>query len=251
MHPDTSLTCVRNFPYPSTGADGLAKPKDNKLVILRERIWSTTVWTRRRRRLAKWVLLTGCVAGAAAIAVVLLPDLILARGSSAPERARPRVGETARFQPNDAQWASLTIEAPMPRTFRSVLATDGKIAVDEDHATPVFSPYTGRIMRLFARAGDRIEQGQPLFTIEAADMVQGQNDFLNALTGMHKAKAQERVTEIAYKRHKELLQFNAVAKRDYEQAEAAFITAQNDAKSAEAVLQAARNRLRILGKSDA
>jgi cobalt-zinc-cadmium efflux system membrane fusion protein len=132
-----------------------------------------------------------------------------------------------------------------------VLATDGKIAVDEDNATPVFSPYAGRVVRLYAKAGDKVEQGRPLFAVEAADMVQGQNDFLTALTGLNKAKAQQRMNDIAYKRNKELLQYNAVAKRDLEQAEAAAVSAENDTRNAEAVLQASRNRLRILGKSDA
>lgn len=209
------------------------------------------MWTWRCGRLLRSVALwVGVLVGAVG-ALGIFTDSVVTKGKTAPERSRPRSTDAGRFQPTDEQWASLTIEACVPRTFRSVLATDGKIAIDEDNATPVFSPYAGRVVRLFAKAGDRIEQGRPLFAVEAADMVQGQNDFLTALTGLNKAKAQQRVTEIAFKRHKDLLQFNAVAKRDFEQAEAAFITAENDARSAEAVLQASRNRLRILGKSDA
>ncbi len=196
-------------------------------------------------------MLTGCLIAAGAIALAVLPGAIATRAKTIPEKPRPRSTDPSLFRPTEAQWASLTIEECTPRTFRSVLATDGKIAIDEDNATPVFSPYAGRVVRLFAKAGDRIEQGRPLFAVEAADMVQGQNDFLNALTGLNKAKATQRMTDVAFKRHKELVQFNAVAKRDLEQAEAANVNAENDTSSAEAVLQAARNRLRILGKSDA
>jgi membrane fusion protein, heavy metal efflux system len=159
--------------------------------------------------------------------------------------------ETGTFRPTDAQWASLTVEPVGQQQFRSILTTDGKIAVNDDRATPVFSPYAGRVIRLFAKAGDRIEQGQPLFTIEAADMVQAQNDFFAAVAGLNKARSLLQVSEIAYKRHKALLQGNAVARKDYEQAEATFIGAENDVRASEAVLQATRNRLRILGKSDA
>ena len=196
-------------------------------------------------------MLTGCLIAAGAIALAVLPGAIATRAKTIPEKPRPRSTDPSLFRPTEAQWASLTIEECTPRMFRSVLATDGKIAIDEDNATPVYSPYAGRVMRLFAKAGDRIEQGRPLFAVEAADMVQGQNDFLNALTGLNKAKATQRMTDVAFKRHKELVQFNAVAKRDLEQAEAANVNAENDTRSAEAVLQAARNRLRILGKSDA
>ena len=83
--------------------------------------------------------------------------------------------EAGTFRPTDAQWANLIVEPVGEQQFRSLLTTDGKITVNEDRATPVFSPYAGRVVRLFAKAGDWIEQGQPLFAIEAADMVQAQS----------------------------------------------------------------------------
>ena len=239
------------MPERCIGPIDLAKTADDRLSPAWELGRETrTVWTWRRGRLLRPALLTGCLVAGGAIALAVLPGAI-SRAKTIPEKPRPRSTDPNLFRPTEAQWASLTIEECTPRMFRSVMATDGKIAIDEDNATPVFSPYAGRVVRLFAKAGDRIEQGRPLFAVEAADMVQGQNDFLNALTGLNKAKATQRMTDVAFKRHKELVQFNAVAKRDLEQAEAANVNAENDTKSAEAVLQAARNRLRILGKSDA
>ena len=38
-------------------------------------------------------------------------------------------------------------------------STDGKIAINEDTTTPVFSPYSGRVSRLIARPGDFVERG--------------------------------------------------------------------------------------------
>ena len=73
--------------------------------------------------------------------------------------------------------------------FRAEHVTEGKIAVDEDRSTPVFSPYAGRVTKLLARPGDQVTQGQPLFVIEAADNVQAQNDFIAAMTGLNKAKS--------------------------------------------------------------
>src|SRR5882762_6687591 len=45
------------------------------------------------------------------------------------------------FTPSDAQWATLTIETVTRQVFRAGRITEGKIAVDEDRATPIFSPY--------------------------------------------------------------------------------------------------------------
>ena len=70
-------------------------------------------------------------------------------------------------------------------TFRSEHVTEGKISINEDKATPIFPPYAGRVTRLMAKPGDTVERGQPLFYIEAADMVQAQNDFLTALAAIN------------------------------------------------------------------
>jgi cobalt-zinc-cadmium efflux system membrane fusion protein len=81
-------------------------------------------------------------------------------------------------------------------------------------------------------------------------MVQAQNDFISAATGMNKARSQLNLAQIQEKRAKELSDAKAVPLKEWQQAQAALITAQNDMRSAETTLEAARNRLRILGRSD-
>src|SRR6266576_5504111 len=44
-----------------------------------------------------------------------------------------------RYTPSPAEWASLTIQPVTERAFRAEHVTEGKIAVDEDRSTPVFS----------------------------------------------------------------------------------------------------------------
>src|SRR5205807_6291030 len=147
-------------------------------------------------------------------------------------------------------WASLTIQPVTERAFRAEHVTEGKIAVDEDRSTPVFSPYAGRVTKLLARPGDRVTQGQPLFVIEAADTVQAQNDFIAAMTGLNKAKSALDLAQIQHKRAKDLFEGKAVPLKDYQQAEATLVQAQNDLRSTETALEAARNKLRILGLTD-
>jgi cobalt-zinc-cadmium efflux system membrane fusion protein len=55
------------------------------------------------------------------------------------------------FYPTAAQWATLTIEPVQQRVFRSEHVTEGKIAVDEDRSTPIFSPYAGRVIKLLVK----------------------------------------------------------------------------------------------------
>src|SRR5476651_2061101 len=155
-----------------------------------------------------------------------------------------------RYAPTPAEWASLTTEPVTERTFRAEHVTEGKIAVDEDRSTPVFSPYAGRVTKLLARPGDSVTQGQPLFVIEAADTVQAQNDFIAAMTGLNKARSALDLAQLQHKRAKDLFEGKAVPLKDYQQAEATLIQAQNDLRSTQTALEATRNKLRILGLTD-
>jgi membrane fusion protein, heavy metal efflux system len=155
-----------------------------------------------------------------------------------------------RYSPTPAEWASLSIQPVVEKAFRAEHVTEGKIAIDEDRSTPVFSPYAGRVTRLLARPGDSVVKGQSLFVIEAADNVQAQNDFITAMTAMNKAKSALALAEIQDKRARDLFEGKAVPLKDFQQAQAILIQAQNDMRSSQSALEASRNKLKILGLSD-
>jgi membrane fusion protein, heavy metal efflux system len=159
-------------------------------------------------------------------------------------------GPHALFYSTPAQWAELTAEPVQQREFQSDFVTEGKVAVDEDRSTPIFSPYTGRIMKLLVKPGDVVRPGQPLFTIEATDMVQAQNDFISAATALNKARSALNLAQIIDKRQRLLYDAKAVPLKEVQNARGALDAAENDVRSSEVALEAARNRLRILGKSD-
>src|SRR6476469_6323119 len=155
-----------------------------------------------------------------------------------------------RYTPSPAEWASLTIQPVTERSFRAEHATEGKIAIDEDRSTPVFSPYAGRVTKLLVRPGDTVVKGQALFVIEAADNVQAQNDFIAAMTAMNKAKSALDLAQLQGQRAKDLFEGKAVPLKDYQQSQATLIQTQNDLRSSQTAMEAARNKLRILGLTD-
>src|ERR1700761_984278 len=157
---------------------------------------------------------------------------------------------TGSSTPTPAEWASLTIEPVTQHDFRAEHITEGKIAVDEDRSTPVFSPYTGRVTQLMVKPGDQVPKGQPLFVIEASDTVQAQNDFITAMTSLNKAKSALDLAQLQDTRAKDLFEGRAVPLKDYQQSQATLIQAQNDVRSSQTALDAARNKLQILGFSD-
>jgi len=172
-----------------------------------------------------------------------------------PKRGHSEVSSQSRkglqrYTPSPAEWASLTIQPVTERGFRVESVTEGKIAIDEDRSTPVFSPYAGRVTKVLARPGDQVTKGQPLFVIEAADNVQAQNDFIAAMAAMNKAKSALDLAQLQGTRAKDLFEGKAVPLKDYQQSQATLIQAENDMRSSQTAMEAARNKLRILGLTD-
>jgi cobalt-zinc-cadmium efflux system membrane fusion protein len=198
----------------------------------------------------------GRVSIAAIAALIAVPVFVawMWYGGDKPDRNIAISSQSKRtgnvFYPTAAQWATLTVEPVQQHVFRSELTTEGKIAVDEDRSTPIFSPYAGRVTRLLVKPGDVVERGQPLFMVEATDMVQAQNDFISASTALNKARSALNLARIVDKRQHDLYEGKAVPLKEVQNARAALDAAENDLRSNEVALEAARNRLRILGKTD-
>ena len=155
-----------------------------------------------------------------------------------------------RYVPTEAEWASLTVEPVTERVFRAEHVTEGKIAVNEESSTPIFSPFAGRVIKLLVKPSDTVERGQVLFVVEATDTVQGLNDFVAALSALNSARSKLNLAQIIEKRANDLYAGKAVPLKDWQQSQNDLTTAQNDMRSAETALEAVRNRLRILGRSE-
>jgi cobalt-zinc-cadmium efflux system membrane fusion protein len=175
---------------------------------------------------------------------------LLVPHAKSTETTRPIKGDLPRYVPSAAEWASLSVEPVSEREFRAEHVTEGKIAVNEDSSTPIFSPYAGRVTKLLVKPSDKVERGQPLFVVEATDTVQGLNDFIAALSAVNKARSTLNLAQIVEKRANDLYAGKAVPLKDWQQSQADLTAAQNDMRSSETALEAAHNRLRILGRSE-
>ena len=167
-------------------------------------------------------------------------------------RAQPAPSEAARgtFRPTKEQWAGFKIEPVRLLSFRPEQVTEGNIAVDDNLTTPVFSHYSGRVIKVIAMLGDVVEPGAPLFVIHASEFVQAQNDLITALANLQTARSQLSMAQMTEKRAHELYLAQGGALKDWQQAQTDLITTQNTVRADEIALHAVRSRLRILGKTD-
>lgn len=109
----------------------------------------------------------------------------------------------------------LPIGAPIP----------ARVAMDESRTSPVSPSLNGRVVQQHVQLGDAVTAGDPLVTLDSPD-------YGTALTDWHKAEADAKRKKAAFQRARELLAGEAIARRDFEVAEAESRIADAEAKRA-------------------
>ena len=191
------------------------------------------------------------ILGAAGGAALLLVLAVAAFGRlTAHAEAPASPGPPGVFRPTEAQWRDFAIRTVEPMSFQDEQDTDGKIATDDDHTTPVFSPYTGRVTRVFVPAGAVVKKGQPLFAVQGSEFVQAQNDLGSAEASEQSAEVQVRAAQADEARLQELYKADGASLKDWQTSQATLAAAQATLRSAQVSMSAVQNRLKIYGETD-
>jgi len=138
---------------------------------------------------------------------------------------------------NDTQLKTVQVIAASEHVFSPQRVAVGSIDFDENLAVPVFSPYQGKIIEAFAQIGDEVPKGKALFTIDSPDLVQAESTVIAAAGVLE-------LTNAALARAKDLYATQGIAEKDLQQA-------MSDQQSAEGALKAARDAVRVFGKTEA
>lgn len=112
----------------------------------------------------------------------------------------------------------------------------GRIAFDDVRVSHVYSPVTGKVVRIDAQVGQRVKKGDPLAVLESPDVGMASAD-------LSKAQADFTAAEHDFLREKALWEKpegHATSKKDFEAAEDAFF-------KAKAELARARQKATLLG----
>ena len=153
------------------------------------------------------------------------------RSASAAETGPPFVELT------DKQTGSLTIVPVQLRGFELSKTAVGTIDFDENMLVQVFSQYPGKILKAYFNLGDEVRQGDTLFTIDSPDLLQAELALL-ASAGILELQTR------TLARATQLLRAGGSAQKDVDQAT-------SDHQTADGNFKAARNAVRIFGKTDA
>jgi len=161
-----------------------------------------------------------------------------ARADTAPDVAKSvSAAEKNTVDLTDSQLAAVKVEPLEDHDFPVEKEAIGSIEFDEEMATQVFAPYQGRIIGLFASVGDDVQKGQTLFTIDSPDLLQAESTLIAAAGVLE-------LTTRNLTRLTDLRKSLAVSQREVDQAT-------SDHQTAEGNLRAARDSVRLFGKTDA
>lgn len=183
-----------------------------------------------------------CVAlGAGAISGIR--SLLADKAVSAPQLP-PGV-----LQLTDQQLANLTIAAAQGDDGLNRTSASGQIAVDEDHSTPVFLPYSGQVLNVFVQSGQAIGAGDPLLRIRTSDIVDARNNLFSAEAQRSNAAAQLAIARKNADRAEQIYRTAGGSLKDYQQAQTDLVNAQSQLRVADSAAAAARDKLVVYGKT--
>jgi len=138
---------------------------------------------------------------------------------------------------SEKQAGSIKIGPVASRDFAILKTAVGTIDFNENLLVQVFSQYQGKIQKAFYNIGEEVKAGEVLFTIDSPDLLQAESTLLAAAGVLELQKRTlARVTN--------LLKSGGSAQKDVDQST-------SDEQTAEGNFKAAKDAVRIFGKSDA
>ena len=127
----------------------------------------------------------------------------------------------------------LKLETVESRPVRPRLLAPASVEADPARMARIVPPLAGQVKQLFVRQGELVVKGQPLFVLDAPDLVTARADFLRAKSVLVQA-------DNGLRRQQDLFEHAIAARREVEDAQTAHDVARDDLKRSTV-------RLKLLG----
>ncbi len=184
------------------------------------------------RFVRKFALIIVAVAAALVYAAFLYESRVNAvREEETPVAFHEREGDLIVVPEKSELRRYLSLAAVQQQRIEAPLEAPAVLEADPAKVANILPPLAGRISALHVHLGDAVVAGQPLFTIDSADLAQARADLQHAETSL-------KLTRKALARQQDLYDHGAIAAlKDLEQAQADYAGAQSDYERATAVFR--------------
>jgi membrane fusion protein, heavy metal efflux system len=133
------------------------------------------------------------------------------QAASEPVGPQPPPGEVW-LTAQQVKDAKIEVQPVAEQNVDDTILTGGRVALEDLRSGHVFTPVTGRVVKISAQLGQRVKKGDPLAVIESPDIG-------NAVSDVHKAEADLIAAEHDFKRKKDLFEQKAGSAADQEASE--------------------------------
>jgi cobalt-zinc-cadmium efflux system membrane fusion protein len=159
-----------------------------------------------------------------------------ADGNTPPESgAKPNPSQSATaVDLSPSQLNAIKLEPVGSYMFPVEKEAVGSIDFDGDLSVQVFPPYQGAIITMMVELGAEVHKDQPLYTITSPDLIQSESNLIGAAATF----------DLTNKELARVKSLSGIAVREIEQAT-------SDQQTADGALKAARDAVRVFGKTDA
>jgi cobalt-zinc-cadmium efflux system membrane fusion protein len=160
-----------------------------------------------------------------------------ATNANTPEEAgaKPNASPSeATLDLSPSQLNSIRIEPVGSLLFPVEKEAVGSISFADDLSVQVFPAYQGTIIKAFVELGAEVQRDEPLYTIKSPDLIQAESTLIGAAAAF----------ELTNKELTRVQGLGGIAEREKEQAT-------SDQQTADGALKAARDAVRVFGKTDA
>ena len=187
------------------------------------------------------------VAAVVTIVAIVIATALFLSGRGQSTNANTQLGSSSASKSSQAdpavdlspsQLNSIKIESVGSYQFPVEKETLGTISFADDLTVEVFPAYQGTILKAFVELGTQVKKDEPLYTIKSPDLIQAESTLIGAA-------ATYELTTKELARAKDLYTTNVgVPQKELEQAI-------SDQQTADGALKAARDAVRVFGKTDA
>jgi cobalt-zinc-cadmium efflux system membrane fusion protein len=159
---------------------------------------------------------------------------VAADGNPQQPAAKPSNTGTPAVDLTPSQLNAIKLEPVSVYEFPIEKETVGNISFADELSVQVYPAYQGTILQAFVELGVQVDKDQPLYTIKSPDLIQAESTLIGAAATYDLTKKElDRVKGLP-----------GVAQREVEQAT-------SDEQTADGALKAARDAVRVFGKTDA
>ena len=146
--------------------------------------------------------------------------------------------------------AKFEVAAAELRSSARTLQTTGTVKANETRAAHIRALSTGRITRVFVRAGDTVRKNHPLLTYDNIELGEVLGEYLRSAAAREQAKNELEVAARSLQRARALVDLGAIARAELDRRDAEHKNQQAAVRAQEAELARVEAKLRRFGLTD-